>query len=108
MNESKGEWLQRVADMHGLDPEDICEIAEMCLEASDLHLACLSDAQDASNLLEALRAAHNLKAGSIVGQDDISRTAGVLEDQLKAGDFDALLLLRPPKAKSFFLFQIQA
>ena len=83
MSESKQDWLQRVADMHGLDIEDIEEIAEMCIEDTAENMAVLESMSDMS---EAVRAAHSIRgsAGNI-GQMPLSDAAKYVEADLKDG-----------------------
>ena len=89
MSESKTQWLQRVADMHGLDPEDIEEIAEMCLEDTDTHMATLKEAFNASDLKDAIRAAHSIKGSSAnIGLSELCQSASAVEKQLKSANFD--------------------
>ena len=86
MSESKPDWLQRVADMHGLDPEDIEEIAEMCLEDTNDNLTLL---EDLSNMPESIRAAHSIKGSAAnIGLTTLSETAKSIETDLKAGETD--------------------
>ena len=83
MSESKQEWLQRVADMHGLDVEDIEEIAEMCLEDTDDNITVLDNLGDMS---EAVRAAHSIKGSTAnIGQMPLSDAAKAIENDLKDG-----------------------
>ncbi|MCH2205642.1 MAG: Hpt domain-containing protein [Lentisphaerales bacterium] len=84
MSESKVDWLRRVADMHGLDPEDIEEIAEMCLEDTSDNIALL---EDLSDLGESIRAAHSIKGSAAnIGLMPMSQAAKAIEVDLKAGD----------------------
>ena len=88
MSESKTQWLQRVADMHGLDPEDIEEIAEMCLEDTDIHVTTLKGAPDGGDLKEVIRAAHSIKGSSAnIGLNELCKCASALEEQLKDADY---------------------
>jgi HPt (histidine-containing phosphotransfer) domain-containing protein len=88
MNETKQEWLQRVADMHGLDPEDIEEIAEMCLEDTEENLNVLINFTP-DNLQEAIRAAHSIKGSSAnIGCMDISDAAKNIEVNLKSSSYE--------------------
>lgn len=84
MSESKVDWLQRIADMHGLDPEDIEEIAEMCLEDTNDNIALLDDLSD---MTESIRAAHSIKgSASNIGLAALSEAAKAIEMDLKSGD----------------------
>ena len=91
MNETKTEWLQRVADIHGLDPEDIDEIAELCLEDVQNNLDILKTAQRGNDLSDPLRAAHSVKgAAANIHLNDLSNAAKVLEGQLRNENFTDL------------------
>lgn len=84
MSESKQEWLQRVADMHGLDTEDIEEISEMCLEDTQENIDNL---ENLSDIQEAIRAAHSIKGSAAnIGQLALSDAAKTIETALKSGD----------------------
>ncbi|MCM8530712.1 MAG: Hpt domain-containing protein [Lentisphaeraceae bacterium] len=84
MSESKVDWLQRVADMHGLDTEDIEEIAEMCVEDTVENIAMIGDLSD---MQTAIRAAHSIKGSAAnIGQQPLSDAAKVIEASLKEGD----------------------
>ncbi|MCM8537851.1 MAG: Hpt domain-containing protein [Lentisphaeraceae bacterium] len=84
MSESKIDWLQRVADMHGLDPEDIEEIAEMCIEDTVENIAMI---EDLSDMQTAIRAAHSIKGSAAnIGQQPLSDAAKTIEASLKDGD----------------------
>ena len=88
MPETKTEWLNRVANMHGLDPEDIEEVAEICLEDSKVCLETLQNAKDGDDLENAVRAAHSLKGSATnVGLDALSAVSKVVESALKQNDF---------------------
>ena len=88
MNETKDEWLQRVADIHGLDPEDIDEIAELCLDDTETNIAVLKTAERGQDLSEAVRAAHSIKGASAnIHVNELSNAAKVLEQQLREEDF---------------------
>ena len=88
MNETKTEWLQRVADIHGLDPEDIDEIAELCLDDAKNNIDVLKTIQRGEDLSDQLRAAHSIKgAASNIHLVDLSNAAKVIEAQLRAENF---------------------
>ncbi len=88
MSESKQEWLQRVADLHGLDPEDIEEIAELCLEDTATNIANLQALTAGGDLETGLRAAHSIKGSAAnIGQTEMSEAAKVIESQLRDNDF---------------------
>jgi HPt (histidine-containing phosphotransfer) domain-containing protein len=83
MSESKEAWLQRVADMHGLDTEDIEEIAEMCLEDTLENLSLL---ENISDMQDAIRAAHSIKGSAAnIGLMPLSEAAKSIEDDLREG-----------------------
>ena len=89
MNESKQQWLQRMADVHGLDTEDIDEIAQMCLEDSLESLPSMKLDNTESDLTEKLRIAHSIKGSSAnIGLMDLSQSAQVLETQLHDNKLD--------------------
>ena len=70
--------------MHGLDPEDIEEIAEMCLEDTNDNLSVLEDLSDMS---ESIRAAHSIKGSAAnIGLSNLSDAAKSIEMDLKAGE----------------------
>ena len=88
MNETKSEWLQRVADLHGLDPEDIDEIAELCLEDAENNIAVLKNAQQGQNLADAIRAAHSIKGASAnIHLNELSNAARDIETNLREDNF---------------------
>ena len=91
MSETKQEWLQRVADVHGLDPEDIDEIAELCLDDTETNINTLRKAQRGTDLSEVIRAAHSIKgAAANIHQNKLSDAAKVVENQLRSDDFTNL------------------
>ncbi|MCM8541750.1 MAG: Hpt domain-containing protein [Lentisphaeraceae bacterium] len=91
MNETKSEWLQRVADIHGLDPEDIDEIAELCLEDAENNIAVLKGAARGQDLSDAIRAAHSIKGATAnIQLNDLSNAARDIETKLREDDFDNL------------------
>ncbi|MCM8525388.1 MAG: Hpt domain-containing protein, partial [Lentisphaeraceae bacterium] len=84
----KSEWLQRVADIHGLDPEDIDEIAELCLEDAENNISILKGVQRGQDLSDAIRAAHSIKgASSNIQLNDLSDAARTIESKLRGDDF---------------------
>lgn len=88
MNETKEEWLQRVADIHGLDPEDIEEIAELCLEDAENNINVLKGTQRGQDLGDAIRAAHSIKGATAnIHLNDLSNAAKVIESQLRVDNF---------------------
>ena len=83
MSESKQQWLERVADLHGLDPEDIEEIAELCIEDTEEHINTLKDI-NSQDLEVAIRAAHSIKGSAAnIGQAQLSMAAKTIEGQLR-------------------------
>jgi HPt (histidine-containing phosphotransfer) domain-containing protein len=91
MSESKQEWLQRVADLHGLDTEDIEEIAELCVEDTATNISNLLSLSPNGDLETGLRAAHSIKGSAAnLGQTKISNAAKVLEAQLRVKNFTDL------------------
>ena len=89
MSESKLQWLQRMADVHGLDTEDIDEIAQMCLEDSFENLPLMKLEVTQSDAEEKLRIAHSIKGSSAnIGLMDLSNSAQVLETQLHDNNLD--------------------
>ena len=88
MSESKQDWLQRVADLHGLDTEDIEEIAELCIEDTASNVANLQALTPDGDLETGLRAAHSIKGSAAnIGQSEMSEAAKVIESQLRDNDF---------------------
>ena len=91
MNESKNEWLQRVADIHGLDPEDIDEIGELCLEDAENNIKVLKELQRGQDLSDAMRAAHSIKGATAnIHLNDLSNAAKIIEAQLRVENFTDL------------------
>jgi HPt (histidine-containing phosphotransfer) domain-containing protein len=83
MSESKEEWLQRIADLHGLDAEDIEEIAELCLEDTAENVALLTNIDPAADMSTPLRAAHSIKGSAAnIGLNSLSDAAQTIESQL--------------------------
>lgn len=88
MSETKEEWLQRVADIHGLDPEDIEEIAELCLDDTLNNINVLKAVERGGDLSDAVRAAHSIKGASAnIHQNNLSDAAKKVESQLRHEDF---------------------
>ena len=91
MSETKEEWLQRVADIHGLDPEDIEEIAELCIDDTQENLDVLKQVERGQDLSDAIRAAHSVKGSSAnIHQNEVCEAAKKIENQLRADDFTDL------------------
>lgn len=91
MSETKEEWLQRVADIHGLDPEDIEEIAELCIDDTQENINILKNLDRSQDLSDAIRAAHSIKGSSAnIHQNGLCEAAKVIENQLRQGDFTAI------------------
>lgn len=88
MSETKDEWLQRVADIHGLDPEDIEEIAELCIDDTLNNINVLKSVGRGDDLTDAIRAAHSIKGASAnIHQNELSEAAKKVETQLRHEDF---------------------
>jgi HPt (histidine-containing phosphotransfer) domain-containing protein len=89
MSESKQDWLVRIADLHGLDPEDIDEIGELCLEDTAGNIAAVKTAPTESDLSTAVRAAHSIKGSAAnIGLTNLSDAAKTIEAQLLQNDFN--------------------
>ena len=89
MSESKKEWLSRVADSHGLDPEDIEEIAELCLNDAKENLAILKSFDPGNDTSEVLRSAHSIKGGSAnIDLTEINESAKAVEKSLQEEQFE--------------------
>ena len=97
MSENKEEWMQRMVDMLGVDPEDIMEVAEMFYDEIDDELASIRSAYEEGDIETLSRLAHGLKGSSAnMGFESISELAKKLEIEAKAGaviSFDAQLQL---------------
>lgn len=90
MSESKQDWLVRIANLHGLDPEDIDEIAELCLEDTAENVAILKSVPTESDLSTAIRAAHSIKGSAAnIGLTNLSDAAKTIEAQLLQNDFNS-------------------
>ena len=78
-----------MADVHGLDPEDIDEIAQMCLEDSFENLPTLQLDNSSSDNSEKLRIAHSIKGSSAnIGLTGLSQAALELESLLQNNSSD--------------------
>ena len=83
MGESKQEWLQRVAEFHGLDSEDIEEIAELCLEDTEENISLLTNINSETDMSVVTRAAHSIKGSAAnIGLVPLSDAASIVEAQL--------------------------
>lgn len=93
MSESKDQWLQRMCDQHGLDPEDILEVAEMCIEDATENINALKESGPSGNIDDLVRYAHSIKGSCAnVGFEGLSDIAKHLEVQIREGllsDFDS-------------------
>ena len=86
MTESKEQWLQRMCDQHGLDPEDILEVAEMCIEDAQENIDALKSNGPNGSMEDNVRYAHSIKGSCAnVGFDGLAEVAKHMEFQLKEG-----------------------
>jgi len=106
MSEAKNEWLQRVADIHGLDPEDIEEIAELCIDDTQENLDVLKTVERGQDLSDAIRAAHSIKGSSAnIHQNEVSDAAKIIENQLRVDNFTDLKLKVSNLENAFLKFK---
>lgn len=105
MTESKDQWLQRMCDQHGLDPEDILEVAEMCIEDAAENINALKSNGPSGNLDDNIRYAHSIKGSCAnVGFDGLAEVAKHLEFQLKEGimnEFDSFVTKLSDEAEKY-------
>ena len=91
MSETKQEWLQRVADIHGLDAEDIEKIAELCINDTQENINVLKTVERGQDLSDAIRAAHSIKGSSAnIHQNEVCNAAKNIENQLRVENFTNL------------------
>ena len=82
MPETRNEWLARMTETHGIDAEDILEIAELFFETVGDNVEEIKEAHDSGDSETVVRLAHGLKgAAANIGFEEISEKAKVLEKQ---------------------------
>lgn len=89
-NESKGEWLDRIAKFYALELDTVKELAEDSLDETTENLDVLKKI-NSRNLEVAERAAHSIKGvAASLGQEALSTAAQKVEKQLRAKNLDGI------------------